>query len=311
MKKQSKKKLTALLAATSLLITSVISPFAYAASNELPDSSLLNAMGLTADEFANLPIETQAVYAGNKVHNITSVTKYFHVVSMDSTQDETCDTIDAINEIQHPENIFVEVSQAEYEAAEIAHLNQGMSTNGLSDSESISGTWYQITARLVEMEDGLGVTIGPYGQYVFSMTTTIIGDKLDPVGLHTDHVGYIAGSVNEDCSTIKNGEICTITLYSSAGGSQYETIGAAPYQGFGCGYNYSIGFMASKAEITMTFSFEPRQYITLVDAYSHLGYWDDNTSVADISLSIGPLSVSASPSKNLVRAPDLHLQLRV
>ena len=278
----------------------------------MPDTSLLTAIGLTADEFADLPIETQAIYAGNRAGNIASATKYYRTLPADSVLEGANNTFNAINEIEYPENILVEVSQAEYAAAEIALLNQGTATNGLSDSESHSGTWYQITAKLIEVEDGFGVTIGQYGQYVFTMTATVIGDKLDPTGFHDDHVGYIGGSMNQHCSPIKNSEFCITKLYPNWSATpQTNTETLAPYKGFGCGFNYSIGYMASKAEITMTYSLAPRQAISLVDAYTHLGYWDDNTSIAQIAVSFGPLSATITPTKNLVRAPDLHLQLRV
>lgn len=311
MKKKFVAKMTGIFLIGSILIGGVISPYSYAATDEPCTSTLLDTLGITEDEFAAMPSETKAFYAGKHVGASVSTTKYFKAVPASSLQSNLTNATVDTGENDSEKTVIVEISEDEYLDAEAMLSRRDMSRSETEDTESRSGTWYSTTVTLAEVVHDFGVPIGEFGQYAFGMKTTIIGDELDPApGFHTDHDCFVAGSVNEDCSTIKGSEICTVTLYPVLGGpSESETPEAADTS-YGAGFLYSIGTMATKASVTMSFGFEPRQKISFIDAYAYLGYWDNALPISP-SLSLGPLSISLSSPNHVVQIPSIPLQLRV
>ena len=310
MKKKFAAKMTGIFLMGSILVGGVISPHAYAATDEPCTSTLLDTLGITEDEFATMPSETKAFYAGKHVGASVSTTKYFKAVPASSLQSNLTNATVDTGENDSEEIVIVEISEDEYLDAEAMLSRRDMSRSETEDTESKNGSWYAITVTLAEVVYDFGVPIGEFGQYAFGMKATVIGDELDPSGFHTDHDCFFACSVNADCSTIKDSQTCNVTLYPVLGGPAQSAILEPSDTSYGAGYVYAMGAMATKASITMSFGFEPRKKISLIDAHAYLGYWDNALPISP-SLTVGPLSISPTFPNRVVQIPSIPLQLRV
>lgn len=282
-----------------LILLILISQSYTYANNDLT----LRDLGIADRDIKNMSDEKKNFYSNLKILNIKEETKYFQI----EVKKSNCGSKEIKNKSQNNneyETKIIEITKSDFEK-QVFQLNKKVDfdTNA-SSTDSINLSWVKMTTKIALIEGD---------EYVVTNDISYFESNgfLQPVNTHIIGIG-----VGANYSVIKDSEYLRheYTLYSSNLGiyepGQYDYYWST-YEKSAQGYAFVIqtyetqinnrAFMALriKANVSNT---------TVVDAYGHYAKYTRSVTPS-ISFSINGASIDITPTTNLIKAPNTHVQL--
>ncbi|ADQ07813.1 hypothetical protein Calhy_2104 [Caldicellulosiruptor hydrothermalis 108] len=286
------------IVSTVLMVLIMISQLYTFASDNLT----LSDLGIVDIDIKNMSDEKKSFYNNLKILNIKEETKYYQIeVRKSNSESEERKNKNQNNEY---ETKIIEITKSDFEK-QVFQLNKKVNVNiNASNTDSINLSWVKMTTKIALIEGD---------EYVVTNDISYFESNgfLQPVNTHIIGIG-----VGANYSVIKDSEYLRheYTLYSSNLGiyepGQYDYYWTA-YEKSAQGYAFVIqtyetqinnrAFMALgiKANVSNT---------TVVDAYGHYAKYTKSVTPS-ISFSINGASIDITPTTNLIKAPNTHVQL--
>lgn len=265
-----------------------------AASSRPVYSADLEQIGITAEDFAQFPMEKQMLYSDFHILHSVSETKYYRA-------DE--DEILNLNSSSGAPGEMTEVTKEAFDAAKgyARQAASGMEPR-IINSDRTSGVWYEMetTVAYAGTTDGLE-------RYSLTVNISIVTGNLGP-SLMGNYTAYVAGGINGLCSPVSGSEVFKRVITAFNGGQESEYIMRAPHKGGGCGFDFTIVDMSVTNDVSMTFLFTPLQDLSMIDASGFAGYWNYKVH-PNLSFNESGADLSVSPTKNLVEAAKNYVQI--
>lgn len=266
------------------------------------DNLTLSDLGIADRDIRNMSDEKKSFYNNLKIQNIKEETKYYQIEVKKSNSESK--EIKNENQNNEYETKIVEITKSDFEK-QVFQLNKKVNVDiSASNTDSINLSWVKMTTKIALIEGD---------EYVVTNDISYFESNgfLQPVNTHVIGIG-----VGANYSVIKDSEYLRheYTLYSSNLGiyepGQYDYYWSA-YEKSAQGYAFVIqtyetqinnrAFMALriKANVSNT---------TVVDAYGHYAKYTKSVTPS-ISFSINGASIDITPTTNLIKAPNTHVQL--
>jgi len=266
------------------------------------DNLTLSDLGIADRDIKNMSDEKKSFYNNLKILNIKEETKYYQIEVKKSNSESK--EIKNENQNNEYETKIVEITKSDFEK-QVFQLNKKVNVDiSASKTDSINLSWVKMTTKIALIEGD---------EYVVTNDISYFESNgfLQPVNTHVIGIG-----VGANYSVIKDSEYLRheYTLYSSNLGiyepGQYDYYWSA-YEKSAQGYAFVIqtyetqinnrAFMALriKANVSST---------TVVDAYGHYAKYTKSVTPS-ISFSINGASIDITPTTNLIKAPNTHVQL--
>lgn len=285
-----------------LALSTAISVSAFADDSKTSSTGYdasLQKVGITEKDFAQMPDSKKQEWKNVKLKDVNTTTKYYRCTESSPNSRNT--------KLLKADKNYVEITAQQFYEESQLYLTSLLTKSAIkasSDTNGSSTSWVTFTTKLANALDN---------DWVLTNDVTFIAA---PAVISTHVTGL---GCNQNCSVVKDSEYLrrNYDLYEPTTGvydeglEDYIWSANAGKSSNGYAFSKDIVYTEIHNRIFAALRIMPNvSNVTVVDGYGQYAKYSSSVTPS-VSFSTSGASISLSPSSNVSKAPNTHVQLRV